>query len=240
VSLPPGIAASFVLLDACTDMQNYDTPSPVTAVIDIPAGRVQLIAAARNDTTVEVRPANPASSRDAKMAEQVTAEYAGGTLRVTAPAGGRILGPSGSVEVTVQLPAGSAAEAKLASGEFRTVGRLGDVTFSGQQGAVKVDEAASARLSVLDGNVIVGRLTGSADIRTSRGDITVDEASAGTIVLRTEDGTITVAAAPGISAALDAGTSYGRVHNALRNSDATPALTIKATTARGDITARSL
>jgi hypothetical protein len=219
-------------------MNKYDTPSPVAAVIDIPAGRVQLIAAGRTDTTVEVRPANPASSRDAKMAEQVTVEYAGGVLRVSAPAGGRILGPSGSVEVTVQLPAGSAAEAKTASGEFRTVGRLGDVTFNGQQGAVKIDEAATARLSVLDGTITVGRLSGSADIRTSRGDIQVGEAASGTVVLRTEDGAITVGAAAGVSAALDAGTSYGRVHNALRNSDA-PALTIQATTARGDITARS-
>lgn len=35
-------------------------------------------------------------------------------------------------------------------------------------------------------------------------------------------------------------TSYGRVHNSLKNSGGTPALTIHATTARGDITARSL
>jgi MDMPI C-terminal domain len=43
-------------------MQKYDTPAPVTAVLDIPAGRVRLIAADRADTTVEVLPADPATA----------------------------------------------------------------------------------------------------------------------------------------------------------------------------------
>jgi hypothetical protein len=33
-------------------MQKFDTPAPISAVLDIPAGRVQLIAADRADTTV--------------------------------------------------------------------------------------------------------------------------------------------------------------------------------------------
>lgn len=62
----------------------------------------------------------------------------------------------------------------------------------------------------------------------------------GEVVLRTGSGDLSVGAAAGVSASLDAGTSYGRVHNALRNTDGTPGLTIHATTAHGDITARSL
>jgi hypothetical protein len=50
-------------------MQKYDTPAPVTAVVDIPAGQIRLIATDRADTTVEVRPADPASRRDVKAAE---------------------------------------------------------------------------------------------------------------------------------------------------------------------------
>ena len=38
-------------------MQKFDTPAPISAVLDIPAGRVQFIAADRADTTVEVLPA---------------------------------------------------------------------------------------------------------------------------------------------------------------------------------------
>jgi DUF4097 and DUF4098 domain-containing protein YvlB len=220
-------------------MQKFDTPSPITAVIDIPAGRVQLIAADRADTTVEVRPADPASGRDVKAAERITAAYADGVLRVEAAAANRVLGGSGSVEVTVQLPVGSRAEGKAASAEFRTVGRLGDVTLDAAQAMVKLDEAATARLNLQSGDVTIGRLAGDAEIRTGKGSIQVTEAGAGRLVLDTQDGDIEVAVAAGTSAALDAGTTYGRIHNALKNAEATPGLTIRATTARGDITARS-
>ena len=67
-------------------MQTFDTPTPISAVLDIPAGRIQFIAADSADTTVEVRPADPAKSRDTKTAEQTTAAYADGVLRITASA----------------------------------------------------------------------------------------------------------------------------------------------------------
>jgi DUF4097 and DUF4098 domain-containing protein YvlB len=224
-------------------MQKFDTPAAISAVLDIPAGRVRLIAADRADTTVEVLPANTSNSRDVKAAEQTEVAYGDdGVLRIEAsPAKNRILGHSGSVEVTVQLPAGSRIEAKAASAEFRGVGRLGDVTFEGAQGSVKLDETANARLTLLAGDVSVGRLGGDAEISTQKGGIHIAEAVRGTVELRTEAGEISVGAARGVSASLDAGTTYGRIDNALKNTDgADAALTIRATTAYGDITARSL
>ena len=221
-------------------MQKFDTPAPVSVVLDVPAGRVQFIAADRADTTVDVRPADASSGRDAKAAEQTTAGYADGVLRIQGPATNRVLGSSGSVDVTVQLPAGSRVEVTTASAEFRTVGRLGDITLNAARATVKIDEAATARLTTHDGDIAIGRLSGDGEIRTDRGGIQVTEAMGGTVVLDTKDGDITVGASTGVSAALDAGTSYGRVHNALKNSAGTPGLTIHATTTRGDIGARSL
>jgi DUF4097 and DUF4098 domain-containing protein YvlB len=222
-------------------MQKFETPAPVSAVLDIPAGRIQVIAADRADATVEVSPADASKSRDVKLAEQTKVEYADGVLRVeVAPAKNRILGSSGSIEVTVQLPAGSRVEAKAAGAEFRGVGRLGDVTFESAQGSVKVDEAASVKLVLLAGEVSVGRLRGSAEIEIQKGGIHIAEAMRGTLVLRTQQGDVSVGAAPGVSASLDAGTSYGRIHNTLKNSEGTAGLSIQATTAYGDITARSL
>ncbi|MEU6695553.1 hypothetical protein ABZ927_36020, partial [Streptomyces massasporeus] len=109
-------------------MQKFDSPAPVSAVLDIPAGHIRLIAADRTDTTVEVLPADPAKSRDVKAAEQIEITHHDGVLRIEAPgAKNRILGPSGAVEVTVQLPAGSRVQAKAAAADLRGVGRLGDV-----------------------------------------------------------------------------------------------------------------
>ncbi|MER7178338.1 DUF4097 family beta strand repeat-containing protein [Streptomyces hyaluromycini] len=221
-------------------MQKFDTPAPISAVLDIPAGRIQFIAADRADTTVEVLPSTAAKSRDVKAAEQTAVTYTDGVLRITAAApGNQLFGPSGSVEVTVQLPAGSRVEARAASTELRGVGRLGDVVFDGAYRQTKIDEAASLRLTATDGDVEVGRLGGPAEISTARGDIRINEAARGTVVLRTQDGDISVGAAAGVSAALDADTGHGRISNALKN-DGTTELDIRATTSRGDITARSL
>jgi len=223
-------------------MQKFETPAPIAAVFDIPAGRIQCIAADRADTTVEVRPLDAAKGRDVKAAEQITVVYGDGVLRIEAPAAeNRILGNSGSVEVTVQLPAGSRVEAKAAAAEFRGVGRLGDITFEGAYDSIKIDEAGSVRLTAVAGDVVVGRLNGPAEITTTKGDIRIDEAAHGKVVLSTAAGDISVGAAAGVSATLDAGTSYGRISNALKNTEgATAGLNIQATTAYGDITARSL
>jgi hypothetical protein len=221
-------------------MRRFTTPAPITAILDIPAGRIQFVAADRADTTVEIRPANPSKGRDVKLAEQTTAGYSDGVLRITAPAGNRVLGSSGAVEMTVQLPAGSRVEATVASAQFTTAGQLGDVTFDSSQATVRVDAAATARLTTVDGDITVGHLGGDTEIRTVKGDIQVTEATHGTVVLRTETGAISVGAAAGVSATLDAGTTMGRIRNALKNADGAPGLNIHATSTMGDITARTL
>lgn len=55
-----------------------------------------------------------------KAAERIEVAHADGILRIHTPeAENRTLGASGSVEVTVRLPAGSRTEAKAALAEFR-------------------------------------------------------------------------------------------------------------------------
>jgi len=217
--------------------KTFATPAPVTAIVAVPAGRIQVAAADRAETTVEVRPADPAKRRDVKLAGRVTATCSDGVVRVTAPAGPRALGSSGAVEVRVALPAGSRVQVTAASAQFTTTGRLGDVTVDSPHATVTVAEAATARLATVDGTITVGRLGGDAQVRTVKGDIRITEATRGTVVLRTQAGAITIGAAAGTCATLDAGTTTGRIRNALANSGATPALTICATTTTGDITA---
>ena len=220
-------------------MPNFTTPAPITAVLDLPAGRVHLAAGDRADTTVEVRPADPARSRDVKAAEQTTVGYADGVLHVRAPrAENRYFGPTGAIEVVVGLPSGSDVRATTDAAELVGTGRLGDVAFEGAYRRIRLDEAAGVRLTATDGDVEVGRLGGPARISTARGDIRIAEAVRGDVVLDTRQGAITVGAAAGVSASLDAGTSHGRIDNALKNTG-TPELAIRATTAYGDIVARS-
>jgi DUF4097 and DUF4098 domain-containing protein YvlB len=90
------------------------------------------------------------------------------------------------------------------------------------------------------GQITVGRLTGSAQIRNGQGDVTITEAVAGAVELRTDLGNVSIGASHGVSATLDARTSRGHISNTLRNTaGAGAALSIKATTLSGDIVARS-
>jgi DUF4097 and DUF4098 domain-containing protein YvlB len=221
-------------------MSTFTTPAPISAVVAVPAGRLHLIAADRADTTVEIVPADASKSRDVKVAEQTTVEYRDGVLRVEATAKNQYFGPSGTIDVTVHLPAGSRVEVKAASAELRTAGRLGDVVVESDHGAITLDETAGARLATAAGDVSIARLTGPAEIRTRKGDIRVAEAVGGTVVLRTDAGDVEVGAAAGVSASLDAGTSHGRIRNSLRNDGGTAQLAIHASTSVGDITAHSL
>jgi DUF4097 and DUF4098 domain-containing protein YvlB len=225
----------------CT-MQKFDTPAPVAAVLDIPAGRIRFVAADRTDTTVEILPADASKSRDVKAAEQTTVTCADGTLRIEAPTGkNQALGSSGTLDVTLHLPTGSRVEAKTADAQLHSTGRLGHVSLDSAQATVELDETEGARLTLAAGDVTVHRLDGSAEISTQKGDLRVTEAVRGTVTLRTEHGDITVGAARGTSATLDAGTTHGRIENTLTNTDGPDAaLTIHATTAYGDIAARSL
>jgi len=221
-------------------MQTFETTTPATAVVDLPAGRLTVVAAERADATVDVRPANPSKSRDVEAAERTTVDFTGGVLRVTTPVEHRALGSSGFVDVTLQLPTGSRLEAKAASAEVRGVGRLGEVVVETAHGDIKIDEAAAARLGTQAGSITVGRLTGSATLRTAKGDIRVDEATQGALELATQLGDVSVGAAAGVTASLDSGTALGRVRNALANTGGDVALQIRATTAMGDISAHSL
>ncbi|MFH8259896.1 DUF4097 family beta strand repeat-containing protein [Streptomyces roseolus] len=222
-------------------MQTFATTAPIAALVALPAGRLRFVADERADVTVEVRPLDAKKSRDVKAAEETVVSFADGVLRVTGAEGGnQLFGPSGSVDVTVQLPAGSSVEGEAAAVELRGVGRLGDVSFEAAQGPVELDEAGRVRIGLQDGDITVGRLAGDAELTTARGDLRIAEAVGGTVVLDTQAGSITVGAAPGTSATLDAGTALGRVTNGLRNARGSgAALAIRATTALGDITARS-
>ncbi|GAB3585683.1 DUF4097 family beta strand repeat-containing protein [Leifsonia lichenia] len=220
-------------------MQTFDTPTPVTTVIDVPAGHLRFIAADRADTRIEVNPVDASTARDVAAADRTTIDFADGVLRVATPERHAAFGPSGSVEVTVQLPAGSNIRAN-GSAELRGAGSLGDVAVDGSFGPIKLDEATAVRISALDGDVVIGRLTGPGEITTARGDVRIAEAHRGDVVVSTQLGNVSVGVPSGVTAGLDAGTPFGRISNTIANSGGAPVLQIRATTASGDIDAHTV
>ncbi len=106
----------------------FDTPEPISATITVVMGDVRISAGDRDTTAVEVRPSDPSNGEDRKAAEQTVVDYAGGHLHVKAPKlrswlPGRT---GGSVDVTVELPAGSNVHGGGQLADFHSDGRLGE------------------------------------------------------------------------------------------------------------------
>jgi hypothetical protein len=179
-------------------MPKFDTPEPIVANIEPGNGYVTIIASDRADTIVEIRPTNPDNESDTEAAERTTVDFAGNALTVRGPK----LNPlswsnkARSIDVTIELPAGSHIHGKSGIGDLTATGRLGDVSYKTGLGHVQLDEVATLQVTSATGNVLANRITGKATISTASGRLHVGELAAGG-VLDNSNGTTVVGAAHG-------------------------------------------
>jgi hypothetical protein len=161
-------------------MPTFDTSGPITAIIDVVVGAVRISAADTNATIVEARPSDPSKEEDVKAAEQTRAEYANGHLLVRTPKVRSWLPRTrgGSVDVTVQLPAGSNVRGTGQLTDFDCDGPLGDCRLKTGLGQVRVDRADAVSLRTGIGDISVDHATGHAELTTGSGDVRVRELDA--------------------------------------------------------------
>lgn len=158
-------------------MPTFDTPEPISVTIELGVGNVRLTASDRTDTVVEVRPTDESDESDVKAADQTRVEYADGKLLVNAPK----VRPfdfsrtSRSVEVTIELPAGSRVHATAQLGDLRGTGPLGQCRFKTGTGDVQLDRTGPLRLHTATGHVTVDRVAGDAEITTSSGMVDIGD-----------------------------------------------------------------
>src|SRR5262245_24084119 len=112
-------------------MPAFETPQPIAVTVELNVGSLRIAASDRADTVVDVRPRDPSKRADAVAAEQTRVEYANGRLLVRAPKGWRQWSPWGpfgheSIDVDIDLPAGSSVSGQLGVGSVRSSGRLGE------------------------------------------------------------------------------------------------------------------
>lgn len=107
-------------------MQTFNTPAPITAVVDIILGDIHFTATDRTDTVVQVDPIDPTRKLDVEAAEKVNVEFDAGKLRVWHPKLRTAFARKfGSVRVTVALPTGSNVQGDTADGEYVVRGEIG-------------------------------------------------------------------------------------------------------------------
>jgi len=165
-------------------MPSFDTPDPISATIDVVMGDVRIRAGERDATVVEVQPSDTANKEDVKAAELTRVEYANRRLLVKTPKlrSWSIRSGGGSVDVTVELPAGSYAHGAGQATDFRCDGRLGDCRIKTGLGHIQLDRADTLNLKTGIGDISVERATGHAEVTAGSGDVRLRELDAGAVV----------------------------------------------------------
>lgn len=157
---------------------SFDTPGPITLVLDLFVADVQILASDRTDTSVEVLPSNPGRPADVKAAEATRVEFddASATLSVISrKPRSRFVSFSGkrpeSIDVVVRLPSGSAVRGEASVGDFAGEGALGAVQLKSDLGDIRLAQTGDAVLRSGLGEIVLGSAIGAAEIHSGSGGI---------------------------------------------------------------------
>jgi len=211
-------------------MPTFDTPEPISVILELGVADLRIVAGDRADTVVDVQPSDPAKPSDVAAAEQTLVEYAAGVLHVTAPRGWKRYTSSkgvDSIDVHISLPTGSQLRAGAGVAALRSSGTLGDCTYKTGAGDITVEHITGvAELATGTGAVRVDRIDGSARVKNANGDTWIGEV-VGDLHVKAANGKIAVDRA---RAAVTAKTANGNI----RLDDVVRGFTV-AETARGNV-----
>ncbi|MEU9607640.1 DUF4097 family beta strand repeat-containing protein [Streptomyces sp. NPDC048057] len=172
-------------------MPSFDTPEPISTVAHVESGSIRFAAGVRPDTVVAVAPREPKKDLDVRAAEQTEVSFANGTLTIRTPRQRYLVGRTGTVDVTVDLPEGSRVELTGAWTQVFGEGRLGEVRVKTSSGDVRLDTTGPLYLTASHGSITVDRVEGPAEVSTSTGSLRVGSID-GTGVLKNSHGTTIV------------------------------------------------
>jgi hypothetical protein len=171
-------------------MPTFDTPEPISVTVEFGVGDLRIVASDRTDTMVEVRPSDPAKKADVTAAEQTRVEYTGGRLLIKAPKNWRQYTPRGggeSIDVQIELPAGSHLRGDTGVAALRCRGRLDECRYKTGIGDIQLDQAGAVQLRTGIGDITVERADGDAEVRTGSGSVRIDRID-GTAVVKNSNG----------------------------------------------------
>ncbi len=151
-------------------MPTFDTPEPISVTLELGLGDVRIVASDCTDTVVDVRPSDPSKKSDVAAARQTRVEYARGSLVVKAPKGWRQWTPWGgheSIDVRIDLPAGSHVRGVAGVAALRCTGRIGECRYRTGVGDVQLEQSGPVELKAGAGDVTVDVVVGGAEITTA-------------------------------------------------------------------------
>jgi hypothetical protein len=215
--------------------ERFSTPGTVRLHVENPAGCVEIVTHDDPETTIELsmsRGGDDEAVLDEARVESVARD--GGHdvyVEISGHRGGlgsllRWLVSTGGVNVVVHAPHGLDLDAKTASADVTTRGRVQDASVSTASGAVRLDDTTGevrvrtasgsvecqtlpreSSIASASGSVRVGHVQEGAEVKTASGRIEIDETH-GHLEARSASGSVEIGTAEGD---LRAETASGRV-----------------------------
>jgi putative adhesin len=172
-------------------MPTFATPEPIAVSIELSVGDVRVVASDRTDTVVQVRPTDESRELDVRDAEQTRVEHTASGLLVKTPRprGLGLLGKPGSVDVLIELPAGSSLDGDSSVAAFHGVGRLGECRIKTTAGNVDLDETGPLDLHTGAGAISVAKVVGNAEVTTGTGRIRLGQLDGAAVIKNSNGGT---------------------------------------------------
>jgi len=184
----------------------FDTPTAIDLALNWQVGAIDIHATDRTDTVVTVSPTNPKKAADRHAAEATKVEFDGGRLAITGMKPKfNFIGPTESVDLTVEVPPGTRFTAEVALGGIHTYGRLGATRIKSSMGVVELDTTGDLWLRAGHGNATIGTAEGAIDVTADHGQIRVGTVT-GDAAFKSSHGSIRIKESGG---EVEAKLSYG-------------------------------
>ena len=158
-----------------SESKTFETPEPIAVTLAMNVADVRISAGERTDTVVTVTANDASKKADVEAAEQTRIEFSGGRLLVKAPRSWKhyTIFKFGreSVDVSIELPAGSSVEGEVWVGDLSCIGRLGGCRYTTGAGDIRLERAGPVQVSTGAGRVGVdvaerkSEITGSGQMR---------------------------------------------------------------------------
>jgi len=181
----------------------FNTPAPITVVLDLYVADVRIEASDRADTAVHVRPSDPDKAADVKAAENTRVAYDDATQTlsiVSRKPRSRFVNFSSkrpeSIDIVIQLPTDSDVRGEADLGDFQSDGVLGTVVLKTDLGAVRLAETGPVNLRSGVGEITVEGVSGSAEVHSGSSNIRIGTVD-GTADVSTGNGKVRVGVVTG-------------------------------------------
>ncbi|MGC0420610.1 hypothetical protein [Embleya sp. AB8] len=153
-------------------MPTFATPKPINVTLATAGARVRLAASERSDTVVLVEPLNRTNKSDVKVAEGTKVDFSSGELSIQTTKAGE---KSGSVAISIELPAGSRLVLNTAWTDVHADGLLGDCELSLSSGQIQLDRIGTLRGQLAGGDIAIGYVAGTANVEGGTAGLQIGE-----------------------------------------------------------------